>query len=844
MADSFDSWEDYYLQKRAGDDEEDYFEVAGYTKEVVDDPVSAGHALDFVRDFGVVFLPGADMSVEILHQVFHDRERNRFVGLHGLGKHAPWVECSASLASSGMRLPRAQRGQGLSRMAMPSYADYSEVALAAFDEAQGTAGGETVRGYAHRVPRFVVVHAGILPLLRDGQGADALELAQDLLVGAEGEDHDGDDRERVMEQKFGGLLNFLWLVRKGVATEVPIAMADISRDNANLLQRVADIRRKLNPAHRGGHPQRESSRAPRALDEGGDRRSHPRSSTRRPGSRSRERPHPGDVGDRRRSNSHRRDPSRSRSRSRRSGRERSRRRSRDRREESSEERHYESRSYSSRRGDHHHSDRRGRRRNRSGSRSRSRSRTSRRRRSSDDAHVRISVARRHRSYSRSRSRDRRDGRRDRSDRYDRRRSRSQSQRRDRVGGSGSTANEEVLRGLLQLNERLSQSQIQQREREEKKRSVLGKFDWETKELFSLLSAEDFDDREPRMGREARMFFSDKDVSSLLGTVRGWQRGWPGSVRENALIGFTSSGYLAPDHPGGFTVFMMSPKKERPRGDQKSRERAVRRQINDDDNVDDEDIKYYAKSDFFVTETLDQAATQLDMACRFLDKVTRRRSIASAGYEYALRFLRKNKARCEDCFDEDKLFPIRFLHTADLVFQLFCKKLLDYQDYTNPVRAAKRELRYFMQDTIDRKFKDIELGQLPLLPLPSRLPLGSDDPSGRGGPKKSKGSDGGSGDKDIDKTLYQNPDAIPDNWKLPAGSKFADLFGRGSPEGMANNAMFPSGRHHVTGRQALICPRYLLVGSCRIRCPCAHIPTKSLSADQTKAINGACGKIFS
>mmetsp|Transcript_5864 Transcript_5864/g.8996 ORF Transcript_5864/g.8996 Transcript_5864/m.8996 type:complete len:111 (+) Transcript_5864:1435-1767(+) len=109
-----------------------------------------------------------------------------------------------------------------------------------------------------------------------------------------------------------------------------------------------------------------------------------------------------------------------------------------------------------------------------------------------------------------------------------------------------------------MNQLLGASQVDQRARDAKKRSVLGKFDDEQRALFDLLAADGFRDRNPRMCSEAQRFFEDKDITHLQGVVNGWQRKWGGTVRTNALIQFTSVGYMSPESPGGFTVFMMSP----------------------------------------------------------------------------------------------------------------------------------------------------------------------------------------------------------------------------------------------------------------------------------------------
>lgn len=810
-------------------------EISELAEAAVNDPNQGGEYLASVGERAVVLVPGGSGRVKLIHQAFYDSENQHFIGINGLGLLSPFVEFGATQVSENMHISRPRpRGEGLSKVRMPKYSDFLELEPGEFLSAEGEASGETVSNYVKKIPNYFIAHLDTLDLFhRNGKEETAEHLIESILVGM---DVPQEASPEDLELKYGRLLRFLWLLGKGVGETSPLVAVDATGDQ-ELADRLIAIRGKLNPQDPPLTAREPRSRSERSSgrSSGADREDQPvdkGSSGQSQAGRSQDRGRGDDRNRNRDGRVSRRSPGRGRSRDRQDHWERRDRRGRDRsyRDRSStSSRRSRSRSRSSHRR-HRWRSTRSRspsERSRRSSRNRRHRRSHSRRSLSPDVQVRYSERERSRSRSRGRG----------SRRYSHRRSRSRS--REGVAASSALSQEEVVRGMLQINQLLGASQVEQRAREAKKRSVLGKFDDEQRALFDLLAAEDFNDLRPKMCSEARRFFEDKDLAHLQGVVNGWQRRWGGTVRTNALIQFTASGYLAPDSPGGFTVFMMSPKKERPRLEQKARERALRRQFNDDEDIDDNDIKYYAKSDYFVTETLDQAATQLEMACDFLDKVTRRGSIASAGYEWTLSFIRRNKGRCEECCERDALFPIKLLHTTDAVFQLFCTNLLEHRYRREPIRAARRELEYFMQDLLRDKFRDILLGSLPPLELPRRLPIPTEEDPDRGGKKAGgKRPGGGGGGDGGNKSHYENPDGVPDKWKLPEGTRVIEVFDRGTQKGMQNSALLPTVKHHLNSKQVLLCPKYALIGICRRRCELAHVPTGRLSKEQTEAVDRA------
>jgi hypothetical protein len=78
--------------------------------------------------------------------------------------------------------------------------------------------------------------------------------------------------------------------------------------------------------------------------------------------------------------------------------------------------------------------------------------------------------------------------------------------------------------------------------------------------------------------------------------------WPGGVSKPAFIQFLTKGFVSQERPGGFTAFMFSPPRKNKQG-KKDRKRNLRNVLGKKGEVDEEDLEYYAKNDFFIPKSV-------------------------------------------------------------------------------------------------------------------------------------------------------------------------------------------------------------------------------------------------
>jgi hypothetical protein len=108
---------------------------------------------------------------------------------------------------------------------------------------------------------------------------------------------------------------------------------------------------------------------------------------------------------------------------------------------------------------------------------------------------------------------------------------------------------------------MTSAALKRDKREDKRKSMLSRLSPEAARLFSLLSAQDWHDKDPKLNPFMRQLVSDKDSLRALGIMQTQTKKWSGQVSEKGLMGFFSSGFAARDideQPGGFTVFMFRP----------------------------------------------------------------------------------------------------------------------------------------------------------------------------------------------------------------------------------------------------------------------------------------------
>ena len=485
--------------------------------------------------------------------------------------------------------------------------------------------------------------------------------------------------------------------------------------------------------------------------------------------------------------------------------------SRDRRRSRPRESHRPDRSISGHR-------KRSRSRSRSESR-RSRSRGSSRARSRGRRRSYRSPSPRRRDRSRSRSRGR-----SRSPKRARRRSRSRSQspaRRTREGG------DELVYLLRQLGEGV-QSQNRRAEKDRLEKTTIGQYGRHARFLVDNLPARDFYDNNPRKSRELAQIMQSGNQEKQWQAIQGMVRGRPGTISKAGAIQFVKDGF-SPGHncrqknrPGGLTVFMFHPSGAHVLS-VSDRAREIKRFYSRKGEIDDEDARVLAKFDYYFPKSVDQGKRMLDNLIHFLELLTCRKGIASAGYRHGRYILERYLDKFETAQDSDPHFISKFLHYLDSCFYSFCDELERYEGEDEPLYRARRKLRDWMEDDIDETFKQFKRhGHRPSLLLPMMTEQdGAVDSDGERGPTKQP--------DETPEWWKVNPSPLPE-LKVKPGRSIGRLFASNNPEGKSNREKLPKVPHHQFRHSSRsLCLKYQ-DGQCTAKCRNSHIPGAKVSSD--------------
>ena len=99
------------------------------------------------------------------------------------------------------------------------------------------------------------------------------------------------------------------------------------------------------------------------------------------------------------------------------------------------------------------------------------------------------------------------------------------------------------------------------ERDAKKKSMLSRLSKQQAQLFTLLSARDWEDYRPKINQATEGLQEDRDPEKAWSLVQDWTRHWSCQVSKGGLVSFLSQGFEAhdvEDQPGEYTIFMFSP----------------------------------------------------------------------------------------------------------------------------------------------------------------------------------------------------------------------------------------------------------------------------------------------
>ena len=269
---------------------------------------------------------------------------------------------------------------------------------------------------------------------------------------------------------------------------------------------------------------------------------------------------------------------------------------------------------------------------------------------------------------------------------------------------------------------MTASALKRDAREDRKKSMLSRLSPEAAKLFSLLSAQDWQHKDPKLNSFMKQLVSDKDSQRALGIMQTQTKKWSGQISDKGLMGFFSTGYAARDideQPGGFTVFMFKPMSVHHPRSQKDIHGQVKAMFGKAE-LDDEAVKYYSSNDFFLADSVADLEEQIYTCIRCLELFTDRRGIATVGFEYGLQILQKDRRRFKNFLARDPLFGVKFAYLLDRVFQNFVNELGNFYNEERPIQRPRSHLKNYQRDAIDRALTGYDVSSIPNLYLPSSL----------------------------------------------------------------------------------------------------------------------------
>ena len=222
--------------------------------------------------------------------------------------------------------------------------------------------------------------------------------------------------------------------------------------------------------------------------------------------------------------------------------------------------------------------------------------------------------------------------------------RGRNRRRRGRSPSSSGDNRDLNRTMTRSLQAMTESQLKRDKRADKNKLMLSRLAPEAGNLFTLLSAEDWNDSNPRLPSLTKKILEDRDSNRALGEVKSLSKRWTGRISEKGFLLFLANGYQADDiteAPGGFSVFSFSPLDHVKSSDPKTNIHLVRSMFGSTE-LDEESIKYFAKKDFYLADSLAGLEEQIYTCIKCLEMLTRRDGIASEGYVYGFQMLSKHK----------------------------------------------------------------------------------------------------------------------------------------------------------------------------------------------------------
>jgi hypothetical protein len=195
-------------------------------------------------------------------------------------------------------------------------------------------------------------------------------------------------------------------------------------------------------------------------------------------------------------------------------------------------------------------------------------------------------------------------------------------------------------------EAMALSQLRRDQKEDKKMLMLSRLSSaEGGSLpFKLLSAKNWQDRKPKPPTFTKKILEDRDSNRALGAMKTISKRWLGKISAKGTLSFLANGHAADDTeeaPGEFSIFMFSPLDATSSSDPKSRILLVRLMFVSTE-LDEESIKYFAKNNFCLPDTLPGLEEQIFTCIKLLEKLTCRGGTASEGHWHGFNMLSRHK----------------------------------------------------------------------------------------------------------------------------------------------------------------------------------------------------------
>jgi hypothetical protein len=346
-----------------------------------------------------------------------------------------------------------------------------------------------------------------------------------------------------------------------------------------------------------------------------------------------------------------------------------------------------------------------------------------------------------------------------------------------------------------------------------------------------------------------LVLEDRDSQRALAIIKTQTKRWSGLVSKKGLLGFFANGFAAneiQESPGGFTIFMFRPITATHTKDKKGRQQQVRSMFGSTE-LDNEAVKYYAKNDFYLAETLEGLEEQIYTCIKCLEKFTERQGIATEGFEHGLRMLQDKKRIFHHLLSMDRLFPVKFAYLLDRVFQNFVDELGNFYNDERPIRRARRSLRKYQVNAIKDAMTGYDTSCAPCLFLPSSLQSNPShkpdtDPAGS---SQSKGKKEKETEHRAPKTWWSNNPSVVAAWLFPEGKTYNNFFNPREAAKKPHTEGWPRFPHHkFATKSKSLCLKYQTKGTCSSARFMAHVDPSTMESSARQLVDERFKAVYS